>query len=117
MEILKEIKGLTREEALAQAIGYMVNQDLIEYFTLLVAGEDDTYTLMKMIAKRYNIGWLDEFVKEKLKLRTSVGGWRAKQFTSMITEGRKQERTFLGFFKKLFRREKKEEELEDRSLG
>ena len=96
MEILKEIKGLTREEALAQAIAY---------------------TLMKMIAKRYNIGWLDEFVKEKLKLRTSVGGWRAKQFTSMITEGRKQERTFLGFFKKLFRREKKEEELEDRSLG
>jgi len=116
LTILKELKGITREEALAQAIGKMVDPNLIEYFTLLNVGEDDVYSTMLMISQRYDIIWLQDFVRQKLKLRTSIGGWRAKQFTSIVTEGKKQEKVWFGFFRKLFRKPKEKEELEDRSL-
>jgi len=119
LSLLKELKGISKDEALAQIPNLMVDDRYLYYFTLLVAGEDDDIALTKIIAEDFELDWLDRWITIKLKLRTSVGGWRSKQYTTMVTEGKKSERQWLGFFKKLFRRESREEktELEERSLG
>lgn len=100
-----ESLGIGKDEAVAKAIGQLTDAEKIEFITYLYPIEDDQISLMLTIADRYNYTWLKEWTMNKLKLRTSLMGWRSNQLTSIATEKRKEEaaRRFLGFF----RREKK----------
>jgi hypothetical protein len=109
-EILKNIGLGSREEAIAQAIKDLSDEEKLEFFSLLAMGEDDSLALMLTIAERYDLAWLRMYVIKKLKLRTSVQGWRAKQITDIAAEKRKTEEGGF-FFRLLHRGDKKEKGL------
>jgi len=117
VKVLRELTGKTREEAFAEAMEKMTEEDKMRIFSYLVAGEDYKFAVMEGIAENYGLPRLKRLIFRILQYRCSIGGWRSNQFASMITEGRKKERTFWAAFKGLFRRRKKEElEIEDRTL-
>ena len=110
-EIMQKIGLSTREEAIAKGISDLSDEDKLEYFSNLAPIEDDQIALMTVIAQRYNIPWLEVLIRKKLKLRTSVLGWRANQIVAVATEKAKAERTNI--LAKLFqKREKKRWEVE-----
>jgi len=116
IRLLRELTGKTREEAFAEAMEKMTQEEKIRFFSYIVAGEDYKFAVMESIAENYNLPRLKQLALKILQYRCSIGGWRSNQFTSMITEGKKKERTFWQAFKGLFRRKKEELEIEDRTL-
>ena len=117
IRLLRELTGKTREEAFAEAMEKMTTEEKIRIFSFLAGGEEWKFAIMEDIAERYNLPNIKKLVMLILQYRCSIGGWRSNQFTSMITEGKKKERTLWQAFKGLFRRGKKEElEIEDRTL-
>lgn len=104
-EIMQRIGLSTREEAIAKGISDLSDEDKLEYFTNLAPMEDDQLALMASIADRYEIPWMKKLVRTKLKLRTSVNGWRANQIVAVATEKMKEERkSLLG---RIFKRDEK----------
>ena len=116
IRLLRELTGKTREEAFAEAMEKMTTEEKIRIFSFLASGEEWKFAIMEDIAERYNLPNIKKLVMLILQYRCSIGGWRSNQFTSMITEGKKKERTFWQAFKGLFRRKKEELEIEDRTL-
>ena len=117
-EMLRGLLGRTREEAFAEAMEKMTEEEKLRMFSYIVAGEDYKFAWWEVIADRYDYPHLKQLAMLILAYRCSIGKWKSEQFASMITEGRKKERTFWGAFKSLFRRRKKEElEIEDRTLA
>jgi len=117
IRLLRELTGKTREEAFAEAMEKMTTEEKIRIFSFLTSGEEWKFAIMEDIAERYNLPNIKKLVMLILQYRCSIGGWRSNQFTSMITEGKKKERTLWQAFKGLFKRRKKEElEIEDRTL-
>ena len=117
IRLLRELTGKTREEAFAEAMEKMTTEEKIRIFSFLTSGEEWKFAIMEDIAERYNLPNIKKLVMLILQYRCSIGGWRSNQFTSMITEGKKKERTLWQTFKGLFRIGKKEElEIEDRTL-
>jgi len=110
-KILEDVGLGGREEAIAKAITKLTDEEKLEFFSFLTPGEDDSIALMYSIADRYDLEWLKIYVVKKLKLRTSVGGWRAKQIVDIAAEKRKVDQgfSFLGMFK----RKKKDKGLGD----
>jgi ABC-type Na+ transport system ATPase subunit NatA len=94
-EIMQKIGLSSKEEAIAKGISDLSDEEKLEYFSNLAPLEDDQIALMAIIAKRYEIPWMQELVRTKLKLRTSVNGWRANQIVAVATEKVKQERRSL----------------------
>jgi autotransporter translocation and assembly factor TamB len=94
-EIMQKIGLSSKEEAVAKGISDLSDDEKLEYFSNLAPFEDDQLALMAIIAKRYDIPWLQDLVVMKLKLRTSVNGWRANQIVAVATEKVKQERRSL----------------------
>ncbi|MCW4008977.1 MAG: hypothetical protein NWF09_09870 [Candidatus Bathyarchaeota archaeon] len=94
-EIMQKIGLSSKEEAIAKGISDLSDEEKLEYFSNLAPLEDDQIALMAIIAKRYDIPWLQELVRMKLKLRTSVNGWRANQIVAVATEKVRQERRSL----------------------
>lgn len=94
-EIMQKIGLSSKEEAIAKGISDLSDEEKLEYFSNLAPLEDDQIALMAIIAKRYEIPWMQELVRMKLKLRTSVNGWRANQIVAVATEKIKQERRSL----------------------
>ena len=94
-EIMQKIGLSSKEEAIAKGISDLSDEEKLEYFTNLAPLEDDQIALMAIIAERYDIPWMQKLVKTKLKLRTSVNGWRANQIVAVATEKIKQERRSL----------------------
>ena len=105
----EEIFVGTREESFAKAIGEMSKGDKIDFFTQIFGNEDDKYALLYVIADRYELSWLHQWLNKKLRLRTSLHGWRATQFERMITEGRKAQKGNI--FSRFFGRKDKSEEV------
>ncbi|MEM2099609.1 MAG: hypothetical protein QXU99_07740 [Candidatus Bathyarchaeia archaeon] len=91
-EIMQKIGLSSKEEAIAKGISDLSDEEKLEFFTNLAPLEDDQIALMAIIAKRYDIPWMQELVRMKLKLRTSVNGWRANQIVAVATEKIKEER-------------------------
>lgn len=117
-DMLRGLMGRTREEAFAEAMEKMTDEQKLRMFSYIVAGEDYKFAWWEVIADRYDYQHLKELTEKILAYRCSIGKWKSDQFASMITEGRKKEKTFWGAFKSLFRRTKKEEfEIEDRTLA
>jgi hypothetical protein len=103
-EIMQRIGLSTREEAIAKSINDLSDEDKLEYFTNLIPEEDNSLSIMSCIADRYDIDWLKKFINKKLKLRTSVNGWRANQIVTIAVEKMKEERkSLLG---RIFKRDK-----------
>ncbi len=112
-EIMQRVGLSTREEAIARSISDLSDEDKLEYFTNLLPEEDNTLAIMSCIANRYDIPWLKAFVTKKMKLRTSVNGWRANQVVTIAVEKMKEERkNILG---RIFKRnsEKKRWQVEE----
>lgn len=101
-EIMQRVGLSSREEAIAKAIGEMGDEEKLEYFSNLAPMEDDQLALMYVIADRYEIPWLKQLCTHKLKLRCSVYGWRANQYTAMATEKIREERR--GLLARIFKR-------------
>lgn len=100
-----ESLGVGREEAIAKAISELTSEEKLEFITYVYPLEDDNLALMRSIAERYGYTWLQSWVNQKLKLRTSLTGWRSNQLTRIASETRKEERG--GFLFGLFRRREK----------
>jgi hypothetical protein len=101
-EIMQRMGLSTKEEAIAKGISDLSDEEKLEYFSNLVPLEDDSLAMMYSIAERYNIEWMRKMIRMKLKLRTSVNGWRANQIVAVATEKMKQERKSL--LARIFRR-------------
>ncbi len=101
-EIMQRIGLSSREEAIAKGIADLSDEEKLEYFSNLVPTEDDSLAMMYSIAERYDIDWMKKMIRMKLKLRTSVNGWRANQIVAVATEKMKQERKSL--LARIFRR-------------
>lgn len=101
-EIMQRIGLSSREEAIAKGISDLSDEEKLEYFSNLVPMEDDSLAMMYSIAERYDIDWMKKMIRMKLKLRTSVNGWRANQIVAVATEKMKQERKSL--LARIFRR-------------
>lgn len=108
-EIMKNVGLNTREEAIAQAITDLSDEEKLEFFSILQLGEDENLALMLTISDRYQLDWLKSYAVKKLKLRTSVQGWRAKQIADIAAEKRKTNEG--GFFFRLLHRDKKDNKL------
>jgi hypothetical protein len=89
-EILKGIGLGTREEAIAQAISDLSDEAKLEFFTYVYPFEDESLSVMQTIAERYGLEWLGKLVNRKLRLRTSLQGWRANQIVQVAAETQKQ---------------------------
>ena len=94
-EITQKLGLTSKEEAIAKGIADLTDEDKLEYFSNLIQGEDEELAIMKTVAERYDIAWMNKLVNTKLKLRTSVGGWRAGQVVGIATEKMKEERKSL----------------------
>lgn len=100
-QILESL-GVGKEEAIAKAIGELTSKEKLEFITYVYPFEDDNLALMRSIAERYGYSWLKHWVDEKLKLRTSLMGWRSNQLTNIASEKRKEEGglRLFGFFRR-----------------
>ena len=105
VEILKTLGMGGREEAIAKAIGDLTDEEKLEFLTYLYPFEDDALSTMMTIAERYNLKWLEDWVRWKIKLRTSVGGWRANQLVNIASEKRREQSRF-SFLSRIFGRKK-----------
>jgi len=103
-EVLRSL-GVSKEEALAQAVSELADTEKIKMFSEIYPIEDDCLAIMCVIAKRYKLRWLEDFIKEKLTLRVSMLRKGRAEFVSMIAEKEKGKR-LIAF---PFRREKKKE--------
>ena len=108
VEILKTLGMGGREEAIAKAIGDLTDEEKLEFLTYLYPFEDDSLSTMMTIAERYNLKWLENWVHWKLRLRTSVGGWRANQLVSIASEKRREQSRF-SFLSRIFGRSSKKQ--------
>lgn len=106
-----ESLSVGKEEAIAKAIGELTDEEKLDFITYLYPLEDDNLALLRTIAYRYNYQWLNIWVENKLKLRTSLMGWRGNQLTNIASEKRKEEGRF-GFISRLFKRKEKMGEVE-----
>lgn len=106
-EIMQKIGMSTKEEAVAKGIADLSDEEKLDYMTNLLAGEDESLTLMSSIADRYDLPWLQDYVKRLKKLRTSVNGWRANQIVAVATEKIKEERR--GVLARIFNRGEKKD--------
>lgn len=106
VEKILERLGIGKEEAIAKAIGELTDEEKLEFITYVYPIEDDNLALMRSIAERYGYSWLMHWVNMKLKLRTSLMGWRSNQLTNIASEKRKEEASKFRLFGFL-RREKK----------
>ena len=88
--ILRGIGLGTKEEAIAQAISDLSDEDKLEFFTYVYPFEDESLSVMQTIAERYELEWLKKLVNRKLRLRTSLQGWRANQIVQVASEVQKQ---------------------------
>lgn len=97
-----ESLGLGKEEAIAKAIGELTDEEKIKFITYVYPIEDDKLALLCSIAERYGYSWLKTWVYEKLKLRTSLMGWRANQLVAIASEKRREESGFrlFGFLRR-----------------
>jgi len=103
-EIMQRVVMGSKEEAIAKGIGDLTDEEKLEYFTNLAPLEDDSLAMMASIAERYHIAWMSKMIRMKLKLRTSVNGWRAGQIVQVASEKMEQERK-RSLLSKIFRRD------------
>lgn len=105
-QLLEQLKlGGSREEAIAKAITDLSDEEKLEFFTLIFPDEDDSLALMMSIAENYNLVWLKKLITTKLKLRTSIDGWRSKQIEGIASEKQRQKSRW-SMISRFFRRGK-----------
>ena len=71
LEALKTIMGKGKEEALAEAIETLSNSDKIMMFSDVNKREIPYIATLKVIANRYDLEWLDDYIDFDLLLRVS----------------------------------------------
>jgi len=112
-EILRQLGLVSTEEALGQAVQNLtdVDEEKIKLLTDVNVFEINQIALMLTIAKRYNIGWLKDFVREVLKLRVSANRLGRREIVRMITGMEVREHAGVrGWLAKKFGKGKKKEE-------
>ncbi|MEM2995650.1 MAG: hypothetical protein QXI91_06545 [Candidatus Bathyarchaeia archaeon] len=99
--IMKMLGLGTKEEAIAKGISDLTDVEKIEMLSNLYPLEDEELAIVSLIANRYNIQFLKDYVNARLKLRCSVMGWRANQIVAIASEKRREEARF-GFLRRIF---------------
>lgn len=108
-EIMRNLSLGGKEEAIARAVSELTDEQKIAMLSNLYPFEDEELCLIQLIGERYDVGFLKDYVREKLKLRCSVMGWRANQVAAIAAEAKRQR---VGLLTRLFGREKRKEESE-----
>lgn len=101
-EILKLLGLGSKEEAVAQSISNLTDREKIMLLSNLYPFEEEDLSVLLLIADRYDVDFLFDYVDYLLTLRCSVGGERARQIVEIASEKRKEASRwgFLRFFKK-----------------
>jgi len=102
-KILEMLSLSGREEAVAKGIRDLTDEEKIDMLSNLYPFEDEELASIYLIAKRYNVTFLEDYLKARLKLRCSVFGWRANQIVNIASEKRREQARW-GFFRRLFKR-------------
>lgn len=115
--LLREIKGLSKEQALAELALRLTDPNYVKFMSNLTPYEAETMAEEFVIAQRYRYAaHVADYTMEELILRCSTGGWRARQHENMIVEGKRAERVgFISRFMDRFRR-KEEPGVEERRV-
>jgi hypothetical protein len=111
-QILKQLGLAGKEEAIAKAIGDLTDEEKLAFLSFLYPYEDDNLATMYTISERYKLSWLRSWCDWKLKLRTSVSGWRSNQLVNIASEKRKEQARF-GFLSRIFGKRKEEKGVEE----
>jgi len=101
-EILKLLGLGSKEEAVAQSISNLTDREKIMMLSNLYPFEEEDIAILLLIADRYDVNFLFDFVDYLLTLRCSVGGERARQIVEIASEKRRESSRwgFLRFFRK-----------------
>jgi len=71
LKAIEIITGKTREEAIAEAIKDLSSDPKVEYYSDLDKREVPSLAVMRVIARRYDVEWLDDWISTQLRLRVS----------------------------------------------
>jgi len=99
-EIIKKIGLGTKEEALAQAIAELSDEEKIKMFSQIQPFEDEALATLLVISERYGLAWLKKQILEKLQLRVSLMRQGRAEYVKMIVGEKKGKITFPFFGKK-----------------
>lgn len=111
-KIILSLLGVkTVQDALAQSIEDLTNEQKRKLMSLLFPFEEEVLALFYDIAEDfadYGLDWLADYCDNLLDLRCSLQGFRSKQIENIAAQKAK-EKAGIGFFSRLFRREKEKE--------
>lgn len=106
-KFLELFLGKTKEEAIAKAVEHLADEDKIMLFSDVTFWEINKLSTLKVIAYRYNLEWLNDYLKFNLMLRVSrerLGRKEIVNITSGSTKG------FTEKFKRFFKPKEQEEQ-------
>jgi len=84
IEAIKVIVGKSPSEAMAEAIKDLSKQEKLLYYTDVEKREIANISVMKVIAERYNLSWLRDYIDYELKLRVSKKRQGRKELVRVI---------------------------------
>mgnify|MGYP000141373063 CR=1 FL=1 len=84
-ELLELIQGKTKEESLAKAIEHLASEDKIMLFSDVDYWEIPKLATLKVIALRYDLDWLDQFLSASLLLRVSKNRLGRKEIVNLAS--------------------------------
>lgn len=107
LKTLETLLGKSREEALAKAIEDLASLEKILFFSDLNDGEIGKVATLKVVAKRYNLKWLDQHLTYNLALRVSRNRLGRKEIANIVG-GYKI--PFFEKFRNIFKKREEQEE-------
>ncbi|MEM3592163.1 MAG: hypothetical protein QW702_08740 [Candidatus Bathyarchaeia archaeon] len=99
--------GKSREEAIAKAVEHLANEEKIMMFSDVSFWEIPKLSTLKVIAYRYDLDWLNEYLMFNLLLRVSVNRLGRKEIVNIASGSRIG---FIDRFRQFFFRKPKEEQ-------
>jgi hypothetical protein len=84
-EYLDAFLGKSKEEALAKAVEHLADADKILLFSDILSFEIPKLSTLKVIAHRYGLEWLNQYLTFNLLLRVSRERLGRKEIVSMVS--------------------------------
>jgi len=103
--LLELVLGKSKEEAIAKAVEHLANEDKIMMFSDVSFFEIPKLSTLKVIAYRYNLNWLDEYLMFNLLLRVSINRLGRKEIVSIAAS----KTTFFEKFRRFFKPKEEQE--------
>ena len=83
--ILEVLQGKTKEESIAKAIEHLASEDRIMLFSDVSYFEIPKLSTLKVIAQRYNLKWLNQYLTFNLLLRVSRNRLGRKEIVNLAS--------------------------------